>query len=189
MKHCNKCSRDLDESMFCSNRSNKDGLNDYCKECVKNYRLPFKDKLNEYCRNYQAKRANDFEYIIKNRWASILQRCINSKYSQGKTASKNFQQASYLKQNILLEMTYEEFTAWMFSQKELFDEISEFTKAVVSRINPTKNYSVDNLEIISREDSFEKRWGTPCNSMTEEQKADKKIINSNRYKKSQGDEK
>lgn len=189
MKHCNKCSRDLDESMFYSNRSKKDGLNDYCSDCTKEYRLPFKEKLNEYCRNYQAERKNDFSHIIKNRWSSILQRCVNSKYSQSETASKNHQQASYLKQNILLEMNFEEFTAWMLSKKELFDMISRHSKAVISRIDSTKNYSVDNLEIISREEAFEKRWGAPCKPMSEEYKAQKRILNKNRYEKNKGETK
>lgn len=189
MKHCNKCDRDLDEGMFYSNRSKKDGLNDHCKDCVKEYRLKFKEKLNEYCRNYQAERANDFSHIIKNRWSSILQRCVNSKYSKSETASKNHQQASYLKKNIQLQMSYKEFSDWMFSQKELFDKISATTKAVVSRIDSTKDYSIDNLEIISRETAFEKRWGAPCKPMSEEYKAQKRILNKSRYEKNKGETK
>lgn len=33
MKRCNKCGRELDESMFHKNRESKDGLTSFCKDC------------------------------------------------------------------------------------------------------------------------------------------------------------
>lgn len=35
MKHCRRCSEDKDESEFNRNSSNKDGLQNWCRECTK----------------------------------------------------------------------------------------------------------------------------------------------------------
>lgn len=35
MKICYKCNKEKDESTFCMNRSKKDGLDIYCKDCIK----------------------------------------------------------------------------------------------------------------------------------------------------------
>ena len=37
IKHCPRCLRRLDDSRFYGNRSNRDGLDNYCKDCKKSY--------------------------------------------------------------------------------------------------------------------------------------------------------
>lgn len=39
MKHCNKCDRDLPVSCFHKDKTNKDGLNRWCKECKRTARF------------------------------------------------------------------------------------------------------------------------------------------------------
>lgn len=49
-KHCGKCKRELDVENF--NKSTRDKLNSWCKECCKEYRLENKEKQKEYMMIY-----------------------------------------------------------------------------------------------------------------------------------------
>lgn len=182
MKKCGRCQEEKELSEFYKSSSAKDGYYGYCKVCCESYRKANKEHFNELSRNYARKKSTSWENIIKNRFSSISQRCIDSEYSKSEKVSGNHQQASYLAKGILLEMTRQEFYAWMETHKEQFYEISKTDKCVVSRIDPKKNYSVDNLELISRLESYEKRFGKECKHMSKETLEQKSIQNKKRYR-------
>lgn len=57
MKICARCKEDKDENKFGKNSNKKDGLQNYCKECRKEY----------YKNNIEKKKAYDKEYYINNK--------------------------------------------------------------------------------------------------------------------------
>ena len=45
MKHCCRCKTEKAKTEFHKNKSSKDGLHCYCKECLREYKRPFKTSL------------------------------------------------------------------------------------------------------------------------------------------------
>ena len=75
-KKCSGCKRELLASEFSKNRSEKDGLNHYCRTCkrpqAKKHYIKNREKINERCREYYIEHANRMneqskEYRRKNR--------------------------------------------------------------------------------------------------------------------------
>lgn len=129
--------------------------------------------------------ADNYERIIRNRFASINQRAIGGKYCNNKSVVNNYQQRSYHKKGITLEMTKEEFHDWMMSVKHIHDQIvANGDRSSINRIDSRKGYSVDNLELISLHKNIEERYGFDCRRMTEEELLQKISHNRNRYLKS-----
>ena len=52
MKQCNACNISKSPSEFSKNKSNKDGLQYKCKECVKHHRQDNKEAIGEYNKQY-----------------------------------------------------------------------------------------------------------------------------------------
>lgn len=55
MKRCSRCNTDRDKSEFAKRRASKDGLNFWCRSCLKQYRLDNKDHVNRRQRAYRDK--------------------------------------------------------------------------------------------------------------------------------------
>lgn len=146
----------------------------------------FQEKYN--CEwNKGNKKLTKYHYLINNRWASINQRCINGKYSKSTSVQYSPQFQSYHKQNITINMTKEEFTAWMLSVEDLHNEIiSVGEKSSIDRIDETKGYEIGNLQLISLHSNIEKRYKTTCKCQTKEQKDKVKIKNQKYYLKNKG---
>lgn len=137
-------------------------------------------------------RSNDpvdpYMRLIRSRWASINQRCINGVYNSSESVIKNYQQKSYHKKGIKLEMTKDEFIAWMMSVKDLHDEIiKNGDKSSINRIDSRKGYSIDNLELISLHRNLEEKFGFNCKYLTEQELLEASAKNHERYLKSQGE--
>jgi hypothetical protein len=77
MKICKKCLKSKDESEFGVDKSKKDGLSIYCKDCLKITREKYKGKYDhkEYYEKYKDKRKN---YYQKNK-ERIKEYYINKK--------------------------------------------------------------------------------------------------------------
>lgn len=54
MKKCNKCGKDKDFSAFSKNRTSKDGLQNHCKVCFKEWRNNNKEYFPKYMKKYRA---------------------------------------------------------------------------------------------------------------------------------------
>ena len=52
MKYCNPCNTNKSLSEFSKNKSNKDGLQTRCKECIKQHRQDNKESIGEYQKQY-----------------------------------------------------------------------------------------------------------------------------------------
>lgn len=154
MKECKKCHEEKEESCFGKDIRKKDGLNIWCKSCLKTYREKYKDVVNYAAREYMREHAGEYYFLIRRRYAAIAQRCVNSEYSKSDKASKNPQTISYLKKNITLEFSLVEFRNWMLENKELFDSLEQPT---ISRKDQMGNYTLENLEIIEKTETYKKR--------------------------------
>ena len=138
------------------------------------------------CTTRSKEPTDPYMKVIRNRWASLNQRCVNGEYKNSESVTKNFQQFSYHKKGITLDMTKDEFFAWMLSVKPIHDEIvSNGDRSSINRIDSRKGYSVDNIELISIHKNIEERYGFDCKRMTEEELTQKSIFNHNRYLNSQ----
>lgn len=81
MKTCNKCHRELDESMFNKDSYAKDGLKTLCRECCRAYKQKTRDKNLAYNREYNRQnyvKQQKAQYYHKNK-GLVLEREKNRK--------------------------------------------------------------------------------------------------------------
>lgn len=80
-------------------------------------------------------------------WYNINTRTVNGMCPQWQQPMI----ASYLNKGILLEFTREELIQWALSKRETYNQL-KMNKEIpsVDRIDPSKNYSIDNIRMISR---------------------------------------
>lgn len=64
-KTCSKCSKEKDIACFCKAKSNKDGLNGRCKDCVKIYQLTYRNEY--YLKNKEKLNKKHKEYYLLNK--------------------------------------------------------------------------------------------------------------------------
>lgn len=168
-KTCSKCGMEKECSNFYKHPKTKDGLNSWCKECS-----------HISSRNYGKKKSTKYTSIIRNRWNSINQRCINGCYKTPN--APQFQ--SYTRKGITINMSKEEFTIWMLSVENTHNQIvSKGEKSSIDRIDDTKGYEIGNLQLISLHDNIEKRIGEVCKYSTSEAKLKKIPQNKSMYNK------
>lgn len=121
-----------------------------------------------------------------NRYKSMCQRCKDAKYSEEPSVKRSPQMISYKKKNITLEMTREEFVNWMWENKHIHDAIVESgERSSVDRIDETKGYSLDNIQLLALHTNIEKRLGKKCRKYTKEELEVSSFYNAVNYKKSQ----
>lgn len=170
-KTCSKCGNTLPLSDFYKQSNTKDGFQYCCKSC---HNKVTKKNREEFAAN------NPFLQIILNRWASLNQRCVNGKYTDSYTAQNTPQIQSYQKKGIQLEMTYQEFKNWMLSVEQIHNQIvSKGENSSIDRIDDTKGYSPDNIQLISLHENIEKRYGKKCERVEDKNKTKQK--NKNQY--------
>lgn len=120
--------------------------------------------------------------MIKSRWASINQRTINGLYKDSVSAQANPQAKAYRAHDVRVEMTLDQFTAWMVDHKPEHDAIVDRGESSsIDRIDETKGYSIDNIRIISLHENIEKRLGKKCNVTNAHYKKLKAATNHRQY--------
>lgn len=72
MKQCNKCLQDKNENEFCKNKQYKDGLNNYCRQCKKEYNAANVEanakRWNKYYQEHKSElKANILEWKRNNK--------------------------------------------------------------------------------------------------------------------------
>ena len=109
---------------------------------------------------------SDFVYLFESRqvylwtlekWATINQRTINGAYANSRSSARNPQQISYLKKNIRLEMSKEEFFNFFAAQEfTILEMMNNYLRPSIDRIDNEKGYSADNIQIIPLIDNIVK---------------------------------
>jgi hypothetical protein len=111
MKLCKKCNTTKEFLEFSKKKSNKDGLNNWCKECnkeyLKNYYLENKDYLNDKTKsNYQIKseyyKLKSKEYRNENK--EYYSEYHKNYYLDNKEDLLDYKKGHYLNNNSTIEM-------------------------------------------------------------------------------------
>lgn len=61
IKTCTKCNEELTLDKFSKNKTNKDGLQSWCKKCISQYKIDRKERYREYYKNYYIKNKEYFK--------------------------------------------------------------------------------------------------------------------------------
>lgn len=141
-KFCHTCNTDKKLFDFSNNKASKDGLQSKCKECDNRYQRQRKEKNKEatltYGRQYQAKRRESFEYR--------LQMLVNASKQRAKT--KNREHTLTLKD--IKELYPIDGKCPVFGFDLEFNSAGfRETSPSIDRIDSSKGYTRDNVQVIS----------------------------------------
>lgn len=141
-KQCNMCLTHKALFEFSKNNSSKDGLQYRCRSCDKAYqykrREENKDASLEYGRKYQAKRRQDFDYRLR--------MLLNA--SKQRAALKNREHTITLEDIKELYPTDGKCPVFGFDLEFNSGGFRE-TSPSIDRIDSSKGYTKDNIQIIS----------------------------------------
>lgn len=128
MKKCTRCKLFKKLKEFSKNKSRKDGLRNWCKDCRKSFREENKEKISEQKKIYHRK------YPWKRILCSIKQRCNNLKCKSYK---------DYGERGIKCLITEIEIKQLWFRDKAYL-----MKKPSIDRINNNGNYCLENCRFI-----------------------------------------
>lgn len=165
-------------------KTNKYRIHPYCIECASKKKLE---------RDRQLRIEDPMVIYPYTSYTSVQQRTTNSAYSSAASIQHNHQHQSYLKKNIKLLITKEEWINFWNENKEIvMNIISIGGIPSVDRIDKMKDYQLDNIRIISQERNLLLKFEQYANISDEEaiQKVQKstgerKQMNAKRYAESQ----
>ena len=142
VKVCNRCKNPKDLFTFSINKASKDGLQDRCKECDKAYqkqrRSENKESFLEYGRNYQAKRRQDFEYRLQMLLNASKQRAVLKQREHSLTL-QDIKELYPINNKCPIFGFDLEFNSAGFRE----------TSPSLDRIDSSKGYTRDNVQVIS----------------------------------------
>jgi hypothetical protein len=155
----------------------------HCKSCA--------SKKSIACQKNQ--RINDpLRYYPKASWSSMNQRTTDGCYSSAVSVQNNYQQQSYFKKDIRCEITKEEwYQFWADNTDAVLHIISLGGTPSIDRIDSQKNYTLQNIRIISKEKNILLKF--PGNEHISDKEAintivgsspEQKLVNRKRYLKS-----
>jgi hypothetical protein len=141
-KHCNTCKEHKPLFEFTVNRKAKDGLQYKCRACDLEYqkvrRENNKESILEYSRKYQTKKRKDFNYR--------LQMLLNA--SKQRASIKNREHSLTLED--IKELYPEDGKCPVFGFDLEFNSAGfRETSPSIDRIDSSKGYTRDNIQIIS----------------------------------------
>lgn len=141
-KTCNRCKVSKELFTFSINKASKDGLQDRCKDCDKAYqkqrREENKESFLEYGRTYQAKRRQDFEYR--------LQMLLNASKQRASTKQREH---SLTLQDIKELYPIDNKCPVFGFELEFNNAGFRETSPSLDRIDSTRGYTRDNVQVIS----------------------------------------
>lgn len=148
--------------------------------------------LTSYCRSCNSKKAianqkklrlnNPMAYYPKASWASMQQRTTGGIYSSATSVQNNYQQQSYFKKNIRCEISKDEwYQFWKDNEAAVLHIISLGGTPSVDRIDSQKNYTLQNIRIISKEKNILLKH--PGHEDISEKEAISKIVSSSAKQK------
>lgn len=119
---------------------------------------------------YPSHDRTTVQYFMLTRWNGINTRTINGKRPNYKCKFASI----YLKKGIRLEMTREEFYGWCLSNWHIAEDIhKQGLTPSLDRIDEEGPYSLENIQIISRNENSRKKGLTGPNFVYANQKATK----------------
>lgn len=126
----------------------------YCKACwrivSKEFREKNKERLKSRGKELYEKNKHNFDVWISKSWGRLNERTING----SRPNWKNPGLARYLKKGIELRMTRDEFIDKIQESREVYEAlIKAGEKPSIDRIDSTKHYQVDNIQIISHREN------------------------------------
>jgi hypothetical protein len=93
----------------------------------------------------KARTRGTIEYFKVVSWNSMNRRTINGSNPD----YKNINTINYLKKGIALDFSKKEYYDWCESQRDIIEKIyTESRTPSIDRVNPDKNYSLDNVRIL-----------------------------------------
>lgn len=172
------------QSFSVQKKSNKHILHPYCMDCSS------KKKVD----NDRKKRIEDPMSIYPyTSYTSVQQRTTNSAYSSATSVQHNHQHISYLKKNIKLLITKEEWVSfWMKNEEIVMSIIKLGGIPSIDRVDKLGDYTLDNIRIISQERNLLLKFEQYANISDEEainkvnkSSDERKQMNAKRYSESQ----
>ena len=141
-KECKKCKSVLDFSNFTKNKAAKDGLQTVCRSCdnirQQKRRIDNKDQMLQYSRNYQENRRKDFNYR--------LQMLLNASKQRAETKGREH---TITLQDIKNKYPKDGKCPIFGFNLEFNSSGFRDTSPSIDRIDSTKGYTIDNIQIIS----------------------------------------
>lgn len=142
LKQCNHCKQFLDRSLFTKNKTAKDGLQYKCASCDNKYqakrREENKDNLKQYSKDYRKRKFFDFDFRLQGLLNASKQRAKEKGLEHSLTKDD-------LKELFPVDGRCPVFGIILEWNGEGFRE----TSPSIDRIDPTKGYTKDNVQIIS----------------------------------------
>jgi hypothetical protein len=133
-KICSRCKNNLPESYFYKSRTRKPSFQSYCIPCKKEYS----------CLSHTK---GTLEYFRRSTWGILNARTVNGSHP----LYKNTQiKKTYLDKNIKLLFTKEQFYNFCEENKDkILNLYSDKDQPSIDRVDSSKDYSLDNIQIIS----------------------------------------
>lgn len=112
-------------------------------------------KVKNYWRNKFV--SSEVSNWTHQKWAAINQRTVNGAYATAPSLVKNPQTLSYIKKNILIDMTKDEFFDWCSAnESKILEMMVNNERPSIDRICEDCTYSIDNIQIIPLIDNMTK---------------------------------
>lgn len=106
--------------------------------------------------------VNVWKKIMRNRWCSLSERAINGCYS---SVGHKPQSKSYHDRSVTMGMTKDQYMEWVMSPEVIEQAIWFYSKRInpdIDRIDDSKGYSVDNIQLLDHYLNVEKKVGHHC---------------------------
>lgn len=157
MRTCKMCKHEGEDKDFAWNYSYyADGSKvklhyNVCKKCT-----------TQTCySNFKKKKETDpCFYFSRQTWKTLNQRCINGRYAHSESIKNSPQMQSYHKKGIELHITKEELIQFWYDNERKVKNIMKLGQTpTIDRIDNNGNYTLDNIQIISRTENIHKSRG------------------------------
>lgn len=136
MKYCNYCKTTKELACFAKNKTMKDGLQAYCKDCNKDIRKKYKNRSKEYAARFREQNKELCNARIKE-WKKSNKGKVNS-YTAKRHSSKMSRTPKWA--------DFEKIKSY-YDVCSFFNEVNGYTKYHVDHIIPLQGKEVSGLHV------------------------------------------